>query len=122
MLNPNIQVAWWNNESTAEHYAEIVLNTLPFVAMLLEYPFNQIPLDWRMLPFNLLVTVFYGVANFFVSFFTLQKSSIYDQLDWFGTPVRAIENFGIILLIQIIVFTLQWFLTEKYKLPKYRAL
>lgn len=90
--------------------------------MLVEYPFNQIPLDWRMLPFNLLVTVFYGVANVFVSLFTLQKTSIYDQLDWFGNPVRAIENFGVILLIQIIVFSLQWFLTEKYKLPKYRSI
>jgi hypothetical protein len=67
--------------------------------MIVEYPFNQIPLDWRMLPFNLLVTVLYGVANVFVSLFTLQKTSIYDQLDWFKTPLRAIENFGIILLI-----------------------
>ena len=90
--------------------------------MLIEYPCNQIPLDWRMLPFDLLVTVGYGVVNFFVCLFTYNDPTpIYDQLDWINTPGKAFTNFFIILLIQVVVFTLQWLLTEKVKLPKYRA-
>jgi len=40
ILNPSYNVAWWNAESPSEHVSEIVLNTLPFTAMLIEYPFN----------------------------------------------------------------------------------
>jgi hypothetical protein len=57
------------------------------VAMMVEYPCNQIPLDWRMLPFDLLVTVIYGVVNFFVCLFTYNDPTpIYDQLDWINQP------------------------------------
>ena len=55
--------------------------------MLVEYPCNQIPLDWRMLPFDLLFTVIYGVVNFFVCLFTQNDPTpIYDQLDWINNP------------------------------------
>jgi hypothetical protein len=78
----------------------VLLNTLPFVAMIVEYPFNQIPLDWRMLPFNLLLTVFYGIVNFFYCLFTINETTpLYDQLDWINRPGKAFINFFIILFI-----------------------
>ena len=78
----------------------MLLHTLPFVAMIVEYPCNQIPLDWRMLPFNLLLTVFYGIVNFFYCLITINDPTpLYDQLDWIKTPGKAFINFFIILLI-----------------------
>jgi hypothetical protein len=50
--------------------------------MLIEYPFNQIPLDWRMLPFDLLVTCLYGVVNFFIILCIPNLGYVYEQLDW----------------------------------------
>ena len=101
----------------------MLLNTFPFVAMIVEYPCNQIPLDWRMLPFNLLLTVFYGIFNFFYCLITINdRKPLYQQLDWINRTGKAFINFFIILFIQIVVFTLQWLLTEKVKLPRYRAI
>jgi hypothetical protein len=44
---------WWDQHDLLLHWVEILLNTLPFVTMIVEYPCNQIPFDWRMLPFDL---------------------------------------------------------------------
>jgi hypothetical protein len=53
-----------------------------------------------MLPFDLLVTVFYGIVNFFYCLITINDPTpLYDQLDWIKTPGKAFINFFIILLI-----------------------
>lgn len=76
-------MTWWNSEDVSQHIAQILLNTLPFVAMIIEYPCNQIPLDWRMLPVDLLITVLYGLVNYFICLGTKNDPlPIYTQLDW----------------------------------------
>lgn len=97
VLDPDVST-WWDNQDGAQHAAEIVLNTLPFAAMLLEYPFNQIPLDWRMLPVILCITVFYGFMSFFIQLCD-NKIAVYDQLDWINEPGKAFRNFFFIVLI-----------------------
>jgi hypothetical protein len=93
-------VPWWDNKSTLYHWIEILLNTLPFLAMVIEYPFNQIPFDWRMLPFDLGVIVVYFVFNFFVCLIdTVDNTPIYNNLDWFGNPGFAFLNSFLILIV-----------------------
>lgn len=118
--DPNTIVEWWDTENGFDHFAEIVLNTLPFVAMLIEYPFNQIPLDWRMLPFNILIIVLYAIFNA-ILVLVFNVEAIYEPLDWRNDTAQAIINFFIIIVIQVVVFALQWVLTEKFKLPMYRS-
>jgi len=52
-----------------------MLNTLPFATMIIEYPCNQIPFDWRMLPFDIGFTVIYGVFNLFLCLFWNENNS-----------------------------------------------
>jgi hypothetical protein len=53
-----------------------------------------------MLPFDLLVTVFYGIVNFFYCLITINDPKpIYVQLDWIKTPGKSFINFFIILFI-----------------------
>ena len=99
-IDKTMVIPWWDGQSNLYHWTEVLLNTLPFLAMCLEYPCNQIPFDWKMLPFDIAITVIYGIFNFFICLFdTVDNTPIYNQLDWFANPAKAFLNFFLILIV-----------------------
>lgn len=67
---------------TGDHdFAILVsLHTVPTLLMIIEYPFNMIPWDWRFLPFNLGVMLLYLLDTFL--FQLIQNDPVYNILDW----------------------------------------
>ena len=57
--------------------------TVPFVMILIEYGFNQIPISWGMLLFNLLAIIAYVTCNFILVTFRSEHEPIYEDFDWY---------------------------------------
>ena len=97
----------------------ILLPTMPTVLMMVEYPFNMIPMDWPMLIFVELLFLFYILVNFVVVTCKSDHENIYEAFDWYGDPTRAILDVFICMVVLAIVFAFFWAVTQKLKLPRY---
>ena len=89
--------------------------------MMLEYPFNMIPMDWPMLIFVEMLFLFYIFVNFIVVSVESNHENIYEAFDWYDEPGKA---FGDVLLCMVglaLVFALFWAITQKLKLPRYHS-
>lgn len=75
---------------------------VPSCLMLLEYPFNIIPWDWRMLPFNLAVMVLYLVDT--ILFQWIQDSPVYNAMDWFIEPWVALGVYAATCVAMVLIF------------------
>jgi hypothetical protein len=83
--------------------------------MTFEWFFNAIPLDWRMLPFNLLGLTLYVGASLLVDFLKSQP----EERD-FGFSEIVVGAFG--LGVMTLSFALLWLITMKLKLPKFNKM
>lgn len=108
------------NASKSQYYVLICMHTIPIGLMILEYPFNLIPFDFRMLPFNLLVLLVYLVDS--VVFQLFEGKPVYKQMDWINNPLEASGVFFAICAGEIVIFSLVLALTKYVKLPKYEKM
>ena len=97
----------------------ILLPTLPTVLLMVEYPFNMIPMDWPMLLFVELLFAFYILINFVVVACKPDHDNIYEAFDWYVKPGKAIADVAICMAFLAVVFAIFWALTQKVKLPRY---
>ena len=97
-----------------------LVSTIPFVMLMIEYPFNQIPISWGMVFFNLALVNFYLFVNFIIVTFTPEHDFIYEDFDWYDNPARALVSYLVLMAFTITLFGLFWALTMKLKLPAYR--
>lgn len=88
--------------------------------MVLEFPFNLIPMDWPMLIFVELLFTFYIFVNFLMVSFESDHTNVYEAFDWYYYPGRAIGAVLFCYLLLAIIFAGFWFLSQKCKLPKYK--
>jgi hypothetical protein len=61
-----------------------LLDTIPIILLLIEYPFNMIPINLRLLPFGLVIMVLYIFVNFLYQ--AISKQPVYGPMDWFDHP------------------------------------
>ena len=94
--------------------------TVPFIMILIEYGFNQIPISWGMILFNLLVMITYVTCNFILVTFRSEHEPIYEDFDWYHKPMTAMFSCFVLLGINLILFTCLWAYTMYIKLPAYR--
>lgn len=66
----------------AHNFNSVWMHTLPAICLLIEYPFNSIPVSWPMLPFDLAICVLYGLLNFIC--YTITDTPVYAALDWYN--------------------------------------
>lgn len=85
------------------------LHIVPSGLMLLEYPFNMIPWDWRFLPLNLFVMILYLIDT--VLFQVIQDTPVYSLIDWDYQPAKACGVYFLFCLGMILIFAAMWFLT-----------
>ena len=60
-----------------------LLPTLPTAYLLLEFPFNLIPMDWPMLIFVEILCAFYFFVNFLMVSFEKDHLNVYEAFDWY---------------------------------------
>ena len=96
-----------------------LLPTLPVVFMIIEWPFNMIPIDWPMLIFVELLFTFYILIDFIVVSCEKNHESVYQSFDWYHEPGIAVASLVICWVVLAVIFALFWFLTNKWKLPSY---
>ena len=94
--------------------------TVPFIMILIEYGFNQIPISWGMLLFNLLAIITYVTCNFLLVTFRSEHEPIYEDFDWYHKPMTTMLSCFVLLGINLILFTCLWAYTMYIKLPAYR--
>jgi len=90
---------------TGEHdFAILVsLHTIPSCLMIIEYPFNMIPWDWRFLPFNLGVMLLYLLDT--VLFQLIQQTPVYNAMDWGNNGAESCAVFLGICLFMVAIFS-----------------
>ena len=131
MLNFAIIVNFWITELTNDEWLVYtgsggdffwdLITTVPFILILLEYPFNQIPVSWGMLLFNLLLINLYVGANILIVTFRPGREAIYEDFNWYREPWRATASYFCLLGITILTFIAFWAYTMLFKLPAYRV-
>lgn len=85
-----------------------LLPTLPTACMLIEFPFNMIPMDWPMLIFVEILFSFYLFVNFIIVSFEKDHTTIYEAWDWYHEPLTA---FWVTLLSYVLlagIFAVFW--------------
>ena len=97
-----------------------MITTVPFLLILLEYPFNQIPVSWGMLVFDIIIVSLYLLFNFFIVSFHEDNRAVYEDFDWYQHPLSAFGMIFVLLGFTCITFTCLWGFTMKVKLPAYR--
>ena len=88
-----------------------LLPTMPTACMIIEYPFNMIPMDWPMIVFVELLFTFYIFVNFLIVSVETDHENIYEAFDWYENPGRA---FGAVFLCYIglaLIFAAFWAIT-----------
>ena len=98
----------------------ILLPLIPTLLIAFEYPFNQIPFDWRMIFFPIILFSFYLLLNLVIVAIQPVQGHIYEDFDWFHAPGFAILSTLASFLLLTIAFAIMWCITQKYKLPKYQ--
>ena len=88
--------------------------------MILEYPFNMIPMDWPMLVFVELLFTFYIFVNFLIVSCEQDHTNVYEAFDWYENPGRAFGAVFICYIVLALIFAAFWAITQKWKLPKYQ--
>ena len=96
-----------------------LVTTVPFLLILIEYPFNQIPVSWGMLFFNLIIICTYLLLNFILVTSHDDNSPIYEDFDWYNKPLSAFGMVFVLLFMTCLVFAVLWTFTMKVKLPAY---
>jgi hypothetical protein len=81
----------------------VSLHIVPSCLMIIEYPFNMIPWDWRFLPFNLIMMMLYMVDT--VVFQLVQNSPVYNAMDWFDNTGVACVVFLATCLVMVAIFS-----------------
>lgn len=97
-----------------------LLATLPPALMLVEWPFNMIPVDWPMLIFVELLFTFYLVINFVIVSFKDDHETLYIAFDWYHHPGRSFIFVFVCYVVLAVEFAFFWLITNKWKLPKYK--
>ena len=97
-----------------------LITTVPFLLILLEYPFNQIPVSWGMLSFDVLVILLYLLLNFILVTLHDDNHPIYEDFDWYNKPAAAFGMVFVLIGISCVIFGCLWAFTMKVKLPAYR--
>lgn len=97
-----------------------LLPTLPMGLMLVEWPFNMIPFDWPMLIFVELLFTLYLLINFIIVSFEADHTNVYAAFDWYHHPWGALGAALVSYAILAVEFSFFWYITNKWKLPKYR--
>ena len=92
----------------------------PTFLIAIEFPFNQIPFDWRHIIFPLLLFTFYLLLNLIIVAALPEKAHIYEDFDWFEKPGFAMLSTLASYLLVTIAFAIFWALTMKCKLPRYQ--
>ena len=88
--------------------------------MLIEYPFNQIPISGGMILFNVFLINIYLFLNFIIVSFRHDNRPIYEDFDWYHDLVTALYSYFILVGLNLVFFGLLWAFTMKIKLPAYR--
>ena len=96
------------------------ITTVPFVLILLEYPFNQIPVSWGMLLFDIIVILLYLLLNFIIVTSHVDNHPVYEDFDWYKKPLSSIGMIFVLLGLNVLIFACLWAFTMKIKLPAYR--
>merc|ERR1711944_6676 len=97
-----------------------LITTVPFTLILLEYPFNQIPVSWGMMLFNLLLINVYVALNIVIVTFRSEHEAIYEAFDWYHRPWKSLISYFCLLGISFVIFAALWAYTMLLKLPAYR--
>lgn len=87
--------------------------------MLLEFPFNLIPMDWPMLIFVELLFTLYIFINFLMVSFETDHTNVYEAFDWYDNPFKAIAAVIVCYMALALIFALFWYFSQKCKLPSY---
>ena len=98
-----------------------LLPTMPTLLMLVEYPFNMIPMDWPMLIFVELLFLFYIFVNFLIVSVETDHTNVYEAFDWYVTPGRSFISVFVCMAVLALIFAFFWFITQKVKLPRYTS-
>ena len=96
-----------------------LLPTLPLVYLIMEFPFNMIPLDWPMLIFVQLLFSVYILCNFLAVTITESSDNIYGIFNWYYHPYKSIGYLIACYAVNTIIFAGFWALANKWKLPNY---
>ena len=88
-----------------------LLPTMPTACMVVEYPFNMIPMDWPMLFFVELLFLFYIFVNFIVVSAEENHTNIYDAFNWYEDPIKAIGDVMICMAVLALIFAIFWLVT-----------
>lgn len=96
-----------------------MLHTIPLGLLLIEYPFNMIPINVRLFPAICLIMLFYLVVSFVYSY--AMNEPIILPLFWMNSGLDATLVYFAVFILDIVFIFLIWLVTEKFKLPYYRA-
>jgi len=96
-----------------------LITTIPFLVILLEYPFNMIPVSWGMLMFDLIIVIVYLGFNFVIVSFHEDNHPIYEDFDWYNKPLPAFGMLFVLLGFTCFIFACLWAFTMLVKLPAY---
>lgn len=85
-----------------------LLPTLPTVFMIIEFPFNMIPMDWPMLIFVELLFTFYIFINFLIVTFEEDHTNVYEAFDWYNYPLRSVGIVFVCYALLALIFAAFW--------------
>ena len=88
-----------------------LLPTLPTGCMMIEYPFNMIPMDWPMLIFVEMLFLVYILINFIVVSVEENHDNIYESFDWYEEPLKAFGAVAICMVGLALIFAFFWVIT-----------
>ena len=125
-----LSISYWITEATSADFliyigsdSEVVfdlLPTMPTAYMLLEFPFNMIPIDWPMLVFVQLLFSLYILINFVAVACSSTQENVYDAFNWYNRPGVSFGSLIASYCILVAVFSIFLIITHKWKLPKYK--
>lgn len=72
-----------------------------------------------MLVFVEALFTLYIILNFIIVSCEENKTNVYAAFDWYNHPARSIGVIISCYFLLALVFTLFWFVSQKWKLPKY---
>ena len=121
--------SYWVTEATNEQFllyigsgdilAWDLLPTLPCLFLLIEFPFNMIPIDWPMLVFVELIFTLFMLFNFIVVSCRTDQIPIYAAFNWYHETGEAILYVFICYGLLAFVFSIFWAISQLWKLPTY---
>jgi len=92
-------------------------NTVPTIFLMIEYPFNMIPVNIRQLHIDLAIYLVWGIVSVIYEMAT--DNPLYGPMSWRRDPGEAFGWYLLGFCIEILVFIGIWAMTEFVKLPRY---